>query len=761
MNVIGITHNPFTVKTDFLFGGSEIPRECSLYRFRDLRLQRWVDKLFPELVEIFNGRKQFDITFVGIESDYLDLEEAANLARRQGASIQLAWIKSKPAEARWLDMERLFDEVQSYPRYRAMVDTDATLQELLEEATNRDFDVHVVATMSSGKSTLVNAMLGRDLLPTSNEATTATITRIYDNDAGQPGIFTGERIGPDGELLDQCDAMDLAIMSEWNKTEGTHQIRLNGRILGVRERAELRLVLSDTPGPNNGNDDGTHRRTTLSYVQDTRRCPMILYVLNATQPGINDDKNLLSLVAKTMREGGRQNSDRFIFVLNKMDCLDEERGDDVARIQARTKAYLEKLGIAEPQIFPASAKYARLCRHRDGDLSRKDRLERSAMDELFREDEIDFVASQKLPRRAHAALAERKLSALEVATGVPSVEAMIDAYAEKYHLPHRLERCRAVLNRVVSRVVDEAQLTAELDKGEGELKAMRQEIARLKKRSDIGLDMQVYEERIRREGIDLPEEVHNELTVRRMGIRALRNKLGENFTGHVEPRKAAIAIEEARETLQFHFDELINAYEAAFALSQDLIKRDLETRYRDYVDSIFENMDAVQFPVLARLKDRISDLSFSLDLSESHIKGRKERTGTRRVSTSKWWNPFSWGDGYDVAIMTEVKYVDLEEYFKEKIVKQMSEFSKLERDAIAIIEQGREALVSGFLSFVRQEFSPRLNELVATLYKRIDEEKLREAAIVDARKMLDWGRDIQRRIDELFHVGERSIVEVA
>ena len=36
----------------------------------------------------------------------------------------------------------------------------------------------VVATMSSGKSTLINALLSKKLLPSSNEACTATITKV-------------------------------------------------------------------------------------------------------------------------------------------------------------------------------------------------------------------------------------------------------------------------------------------------------------------------------------------------------------------------------------------------------------------------------------------------------------------------------------------------------------------------------------------------------------------------------------------------------
>ena len=51
-------------------------------------------------------------------------------------------------------------------------------------AMSDDFEVCVVATMSAGKSTLINAMLGSKLMPSKQEACTAIITRIKDEDCG-------------------------------------------------------------------------------------------------------------------------------------------------------------------------------------------------------------------------------------------------------------------------------------------------------------------------------------------------------------------------------------------------------------------------------------------------------------------------------------------------------------------------------------------------------------------------------------------------
>jgi len=50
----------------------------------------------------------------------------------------------------------------------------------MHEALDHHFEVLVMATMSAGKSTLLNAMLGIDLLPSCNEACTSIVYRLED-----------------------------------------------------------------------------------------------------------------------------------------------------------------------------------------------------------------------------------------------------------------------------------------------------------------------------------------------------------------------------------------------------------------------------------------------------------------------------------------------------------------------------------------------------------------------------------------------------
>ena len=123
----------------------------------------------------------------------------------------------------------------------------------------------------------------------------------------------------------------------------------------------MRLVLTDTPGPNNSQDEN-HERVTMGFIQDSLRNPLILYVLNASQLSIDDDRNLLELVGQAMRKGGKQSKDRFIFVVNKMDVFDPEKGEDPKEILERVKKYLMSNGIQNPLVYPVSANLTRLIR---------------------------------------------------------------------------------------------------------------------------------------------------------------------------------------------------------------------------------------------------------------------------------------------------------------------------------------------------------------------------------------------------------------
>ncbi len=212
------------------------------------------------------------------------------------------------------------------------------------------FEVIVVATMSAGKSTVINALIGHELLHSANEATTATITRIHDKD-DLPN-FSGNAYDYHGKLLAEDHQIGSETLRKWNANPNIKTIDLVGNIQAINND-DAEIVIYDTPGPNNSQDDN-HEALTMEVINNGNY-GLILYVLNATQLWINDDHSLLNKIQKSMLKDPYK---EIVFLLNKADMLDEEKGEHLIDIVNRTQNYLEKIGFTNPIILPTVANYA-------------------------------------------------------------------------------------------------------------------------------------------------------------------------------------------------------------------------------------------------------------------------------------------------------------------------------------------------------------------------------------------------------------------
>lgn len=210
----------------------------------------------------------------------------------------------------------------------------------------RNIEVFVIATMSSGKSTLINALLSKKLLPSSNEACTATITKVINTNQEN---YSAKAYSEKRELLYKEYNISYEKMKEWNNNEKISEIEIHGVIPFVNKERTLNLTLIDTPGPNNSQNIEHQKILERHLVENINENTMILYVLNATQLGITDDSNLLDKLIKNVGN----NTKNIIFALNKLDCFNEE--DDISETMTEVCEYLEKKGVEKPNIFPVAA----------------------------------------------------------------------------------------------------------------------------------------------------------------------------------------------------------------------------------------------------------------------------------------------------------------------------------------------------------------------------------------------------------------------
>jgi ribosome biogenesis GTPase A len=748
MNHIAITHNPFLIETVFTINGQAPSESSNISGYCTKRLQLWVEQIFFDFRDFFNGANQFHLEFTGVESDFIDIQQAAEKATQQGMTIELHFHPVAPAEDRLEKITQLMARVENTPKFAEYLEKSGTeAQSDFREALNNDFDAYVIATMSSGKSTFINAMLGQDLLPAANEATTATIVHIYD-DKSRGNNFLGKRIARDGEIIEIREAIDLDTMKNWNQDPDTKTIKLWGDILAVEHNDNVRLVLTDTPGPNNAQDK-EHERTTTGFVQDSLRNPLIIYVLNATQLGTNDDSILLRLVAEIMSKGGKQSKDRFLFVVNKMDMFDPEGGENVEETLQRVREYLNENGIQDPNIYPVSARMAYLLR-KQSELTKKERNDKHSIGELLL-DEPSMALPQYMPLSPRVARAmEAKATSRELLnSGLPAVEAVIDEYISKYSFPMRLNRANLALTTAIERGMQEADLMKQLEIDECELDRVMTEISLLKARRDKGFNTQAYKEKIIHEGRDLPLDIQDSLNAMEANVRGVINELGDDFVGDSTPTLAQNKLEQAAKHVEFTFNRTINEYEQAFQNSQVQIKADLHEEYLNHIASLFPDSRTLELPIFKSLKKSIATIALNIDLNDEDVSSRSEVTGHRTVSDSSWYNPFSWGRTREVEVRSEVEYVDLSEIWKERMIAISSHFDALKYSAIKRIQDDKNKLIDNYLGFLDAEFTVRFDGILDDLNQKAANKEQREAAIYQAKAELEEINKVKQELEAI------------
>lgn len=510
MAQIYVKYNPYKLETSIEVNGRIIEKDSILFKVvKGKRLQEWVGE-FPQMLINELNTVDFEIKFCGMDLDWDDFEDSFQSAEKRGIikKLDLKFIQAKSDEDINEKIVSVFTDLRQGP-----IDDfrDAKLLKAFDNINNSVFPVNVIATMSSGKSTLINALLRKRLMPSKNEACTATITEILDTDGER---FAAVIYDEDNEVLHDVPELTYEIMSELNEDENVYRISAEGNIPFLDSRTTA-LMLVDTPGPNNAQNQA-HKNTTYRAINSDSN-NLILYVLNGTQLSTNDDASLLNYVAEQIKKGGKQVRDRFIFVINKMDGFNPEE-EDIEKAVQSAKKYLSRYGIEDPQIFPCSAYTALNIRTYFNDIdidnltrSEERKLPAAARDTLPMIDK--FVDYESMHLEKYSTLspsAKRELDyKLKVAEeqgdtkeqalihcGIYSIEAAITAYVKKYAKTKKVKDLVESFEEVLesNQVLTKAKTKVATD--EKAAKACAERAASVKAKIADGKEAEVFKEKI-------------------------------------------------------------------------------------------------------------------------------------------------------------------------------------------------------------------------------------------------------------------------
>ena len=244
------------------------------------------------------------------------------------------------------------------------------------------YRVAVCATMSSGKSTFINALLGHDFIPSGNQACTAKVTTIEDNDrVGQKVL--GSSMNLRGESF-YDDNVSSEKIKEWNEQVDINSIYLETDLQNVSSEENV-LVIYDTPGTNYSQDE-THKAQTMDFLK-SHEVDMILYLINAEHSSTDDNKSLLLELKENILIG---RGTKIIFLINKFDSLE---GDDINALVDDVRNELEDIGFGSPVILPVSSNAARLFQMAlsEDEFTKRELIEFEDMFELFSIEKFDVT----------------------------------------------------------------------------------------------------------------------------------------------------------------------------------------------------------------------------------------------------------------------------------------------------------------------------------------------------------------------------------
>lgn len=582
-----LTYNPYTVKSEFKINGRTIEDGPLIDLVSQKRLQQWIDRLFDVVLKTYNS-KDIDFTFTGTLLDSEDVKDAVFIYNKKSpCNIKISYnTTDETVDDKITKLKALYQEAKEGPfeEFRT-----AEMDVSFTTALAPEFEVNVIATMSSGKSTVINAMLGTELMPAKNEACTATIAKITDCDdmAG----FKAKRIDHQQDIIDEWQEANPKLIEKWNDDSNTSVIEIKGNIPAIKESESIRLVLVDTPGPNNSRNT-EHRKATTTAIS-TKNMSMVLYVLNATQLSTDDDKGLLGLIREAMMSGGREAQDRFIFIANKIDNFDPEKGESVSKALDNVRGYLQSNGIDNPIVVPASAELTKLVRIAEfegkNSLTRSQKGNLNTFTELFIEEpEMNMLEHVKtsiskntyniINEKLHAEQdSNNEAKQAEILSGIPIVETLLDNFIAKHAIPAKLKDAVDSFSGVMARAEGIKKLDALIEKDTAEINDIAGRLDKFTQEKSNIQQAEKFRDQIKSAQYKLSEHSKKSRMHLDHKVNELLDELQGKFESEVKPSEAKMAFNKAERECEYIFDSIENI------LTEDLEKEQMGTlnRFRD------------------------------------------------------------------------------------------------------------------------------------------------------------------------------------
>ena len=744
-----IKYNPYKVVSTITVNGEEPKQNSKLKQFLNQRFQMWVDQVPTLLAEEYND-DEFELTFYGTELDYQDMLAAIKAAEKSGIHFQAKKMPAKEFGDKERDIRDLFGRVRKLPFEELQSPAVANAFEL---AFNELLEVNVVATMSAGKSTLINALLGRKLMPSKQGACTATITKIQDDD---DDTFKATAVDVNKTEIEHYSVLDYKTMMALNKNPYVSEVQVQGNIPFVTSD-EVSLVLIDTPGPDNARDK-RHGLVTAEALDQSSKM-LVLFVMNGGKLHDEAQDAFLRKIAKSMSVGGKQSKERFLFVINKMDAYDEEDDDIANETIPDTIKYLEDMGIEDPNIFPAAAEPALLIKrymniHDEDERGKLLEKIKPIAQKMIDQEQLHLEKYPHLVSSCQIQIDEELENAIQnsdilgqalIHSGIRGIEETIRMYVTKYCRPGKITNVVNTFKHGLDSAEAFETTKKEIASRQDEQVELEGKISKLNKKLTSKVENEAFKKKIAK------LEIATKLT---KNVDALIADVEDSLTSFFSQCPTEMEEDDAMAYIK-SFAKLSATKQNEFQVAVNrLLGEDIQAKSQQLLDEYIKKLAAISeefsadgliIDLASFVQGKLASLNAdsALDASidskiEKHTEERSRTVTKRRRGLDRLFHPSSWFDPtyetteyYDVEVEEEIKFVSREKLSNQLVAPirktLMNERTRILQFAKKETENVKEYFYEQF-DEVDDILAKKANELrEATTSKKASEEALAKA----------------------------------
>ncbi len=256
------------------------------------------------------------------------------------------------------------------------------LEDVKRNLDKQEYKIAVVANMSSGKSTFINALFGKEVLPAFNHATTDSAAYIYSkpNIEKKAEIFFSDK----RKSITITEDLEKEIKQYAQKDEDCKDSKYKNvekidlyypfKNLQTSSNEDFSITFIDTPGPNSTGDYGQKHKDQTRSVLNSVDMALFVFDYGQLDANLKSDEQGLWHTIKTRYE--KDKNFEVYFLINKIDMSMEDNFKNVRTLDdaknnwgIHEKKAIDKLkqaaennGIKEPKIYTIASKFALLDR---------------------------------------------------------------------------------------------------------------------------------------------------------------------------------------------------------------------------------------------------------------------------------------------------------------------------------------------------------------------------------------------------------------